>query len=250
MSERPPTRESIAQEMSEIIRYVHDAYGIDPITESTLRTAIKGLTTFYLKETDLSETIPYQYKRESQKDFEIHQVIISSALDMVEPVITDIKTKTFRLEKLQPTLMPSEPQSPPMMMMPPQQQEQKKRSFSLFPQKQQKPMINPNDPYQSSLAMQRRIADLIDSWELVVEWQSGGVEFVSIDGDHDLNRFGFDNYLSNHRQIFRFGVVPNLLRVYSQGLTLLLKEEKQLASQYGNNMMKEMFQTRNDMPHM
>jgi hypothetical protein len=96
--------------------------------------------------------------------------------------------------------------------------------------------------------LQKRIAELIDAWELVVEWQSGGVEFVSSDGDNDLSRFGFDNYLSNHRQIFRFGVVPNLLRVYSQGLNLLLLQEKKLAVQYGNIQMREMFQTRNDMP--
>ena len=246
MSERPPTRESISHDMSEIIRYFHDAYGIEPVTESSLRKAIKELTVFYLKDTDYSEPVPYQYKRENQKDFEMHQVIISSALHQVEPVISDIKTKTFRLEKQQPQLIPNQPEMP--MMMPQMQPEKQKRSFSLFPQKQAKPVINPNDPYQSSIPLQKRIAELLDVWELVVEWQSGGVEFVDANGDHDMDRFGFDNYLSTHRQIFRFGVVPNLLRVYSQGLNLLLMQEKNMAVTYGNIQMKEMFQTRNDMP--
>lgn len=245
MSERPPTRESIAYDMSEIIRYAHDAYGITPITEQSLRKAIKELTIFYLKETEKSASVPYQYQHENQKFFEESQVIISSALDMVEPVISDIKTKMHLLEKPSNTIQM--PNADPMII-PKPEPEHKKRSISLFPQKQQKPIIDPNDPYQSSIPLQKRIAELIDAWELVVEWQSGGVEFVSSDGDNDLSRFGFDNYLSNHRQIFRFGVVPNLLRVYSQGLNLLLLQEKKLAVQYGNIQMREMFQTRNDMP--
>ena len=248
MSDRPPTRESIASEMSEILRYYHDAYGLKPVTESSLRSAIQGLSTFYLKQTDLSESIPYQYKLEHQEEFEGHHVIISSALDMVEPVVSDIKAKNFPLENNhQPVMMPSM-QEP--LMMPRQQEIQQKKRFSLFPQKPVRTVVNPNDPYQSSIATQKRILDLIDSWELVVEWQSGGVEFVNPNGDHDLNRAGFDQYLSNHRQIFKKDVEPNLLRVYSQGLKLLLKSEKTMASQFGNNMMKEIFQTRNDMPPM
>lgn len=249
MSERPPTRESIASEMSEILRYYHDAYGIQPVTESSLRSAIKGLASFYLKQTDLKDSIPYQYQLTSQEEFEKHHVIISSALDMVEPVVSDIKAKNFPLEKNQQSMMMPSMQEPMMMPMQQQPAPQKKR-FSLFPQKQEVQKPSPTDPYQSSIAIQKRILELIDSWELVVEWQSGGVEFVNPNGDHDLDRFGFDQYLSNHRQIFKKDVEPNLLRVYSQGLKLLLKSEKELASKYGNNTMREMFQTRNDMPKM
>lgn len=245
MSERPPTRESIASDMSEILRYYHDAYGISPITEISLRNSITSLTMFFFKETDSKETVPYQYKHENQKIFEEHQVIISSALNMVEPVITDIKKQNFPMEKNQQTIMM--PNAEPINV--PKQEEKSKRNFSLFPQKQQKPIMNPNDPYQSSIAVQKKILKLIDDWELVVAWQSGGAEFVDIGGDHDLDRYGFDNYLSTHRQIVRSVVSPNLLRVYSQGLNLLLLQEKTFALQYGNNIMKEIFQTRNDLPH-
>ena len=244
LSDRPPTRESIAYDMSEIIRFYHDAYGIQPVTEQSLRTAVTGLTMFFLKETDAKDKVPYQYRKENQKDFETHQVIISSALDMVEPVISDIKSKNFRLEKNQQQMMM--PQQSQMQMPMQQHDDTKKKNFSLFPQKPTKPTVDPNDPYQSSIPLQKRIENLLNSWELVVEWQSGGAEFVNTDDENDLDRFGFDSYLSNHRQIFRFNVVPNILRVYSQGLNLLLIQEKALAVQYGNVQMKEMFQTRND----
>ena len=45
-----PTRESIASEMSEIIRFQHDMQGASkPVTEADLKSAIIKLADFFLK---------------------------------------------------------------------------------------------------------------------------------------------------------------------------------------------------------
>jgi hypothetical protein len=237
-----PTRESIASEMSEIIRFQHDMSGASkPITETDVKSAIVGLSEFYLKPTSISENIPYQYKLENQNEFELYQVIISTALDKIEPVISDMKERLFRLEKNQtPLIMPNQNQGQPINI-PTNVEPEKKSISSLFSGKPKPAPINPNDPYQSSLDLQKKTMKIIEYWDLVVEWQSEGVEMFE-----DFNRSSYDNYLSTHRVIFRKEVVPNLLRVYSQGLNIILMKEKEMAMAYGGSMMKEMFQTRND----
>ena len=237
-----PTRESIASEMSEIIRFQHDmSGGSKPITESDIKSAITSLVVFYLKPTKISDTIPYQYKLENQQEFEEYQVIISTALDKIEPVISDMKERLFRLEKNQtPLIMPNQNQGEPINI-PTNQEPEKKGLSSLFSGKPKQAPVNPTDPYQSSIDLQKKTMKIIEYWDLVVEWQSEGVEMFE-----DFNRSSYDNYLSTHRVIFRKEVVPNLLRVYSQGLNIILMKEKEMAMAYGGSMMKEMFQTRND----
>ncbi len=230
--------------MSEIIRFQHDLQGASkPITEADLKSAITNLSKFFLIPTDYSDQIPYQYKMENQDEFEQFQVVISTALDKIEPVISDMKERLFRLEKNQtPLILPNQSQSEPINI-PTNVEPQKKGLSSLFTGKSKPPPINPNDPYQSSIDLQRKTVKIIEYWELVVEWQSEGVEMYE-----DFNRISYDNYLSTHRVIFKKEVVPNLLRVYSQGLNIILMKEKEMSMAYGSSMMKEIFQTRNDFP--
>lgn len=239
-----PSRESIASEMSEIIRFQHDMQGASkPVTEADLKSAITKLTDFFLKPTELNDPIPYQYKVENQNEFEQYQVVISTALDKIEPVISDMKERLFRLEKNQtPLILPNQQQSEPINI-PTNPEPQKKGLSSLFSGKPKPAPINPNDPYQSTIDLQKKTMKIIEYWELVVEWQSEGVEL-----NEDFNRISYDNYLSTHRVIFRKEVVPNLLRVYSQGLNIILMKEKEMSMTYGSSMMKEIFQTRNDFP--
>ena len=219
-----PTRESIASDMSEIIRFQHDISGASkPITEADLKSAITNLAGFFLKPTDVTEQIPYQYK--------------------FEPVISDMKERLFRLEKNQtPLILPNQQQGEPINI-PTNPEPEKKGLASLFSGKSKPAPINPNDPYQSTIDLQKKTMKIIEYWELVVEWQSEGVEMFE-----DFNRISYDNYLSTHRIIFRKDVVPNLLRVYSQGLNIILMKEKEMSMAYGSSMMKEIFQTRNDFP--
>ena len=239
-----PSRESIASEMSEIIRFQHDMQGASkPVTEADLKSAITKLADFFLKPTELNDPIPYQYKVENQNEFEQYQVVISTALDKIEPVISDMKERLFRLEKNQtPLILPNQQQSEPINI-PTNPEPQKKGLSSLFSGKPKPAPINPNDPYQSTIDLQKKTMKIIEYWELVVEWQSEGVEL-----NEDFNRISYDNYLSTHRVIFRKEVVPNLLRVYSQGLNIILMKEKEMSMTYGSSMMKEIFQTRNDFP--
>lgn len=239
-----PTRESIASEMSEIIRFQHDMQGASkPVTEADLKSAITKLSDFFLKPTEPSDPIPYQYKVENQNEFEQYQVVISTALDKIEPVISDMKERLFRLEKNQtPLILPNQQQSEPINI-PTNPEPQKKGISSLFSGKPKPAPVNPNDPYQSTIELQKKTMKIIEYWELVVEWQSEGVEL-----NEDFNRISYDNYLSTHRVIFRKEVVPNLLRVYSQGLNIILMKEKEMSMTYGSSMMKEIFQTRNDLP--
>ena len=239
-----PSRESIASEMSEIIRFQHDMQGASkPVTEADLKSAITKLTDFFLKPTEPNDPIPYQYKVENQNEFEQYQVVISTALDKIEPVISDMKERLFRLEKNQtPLILPNQQQSEPINI-PTNPEPQKKGLSSLFSGKPKPAPINPNDPYQSTIDLQKKTMKIIEYWELVVEWQSEGVEL-----NEDFNRISYDNYLSTHRVIFRKEVVPNLLRVYSQGLNIILMKEKEMSMTYGSSMMKEIFQTRNDFP--
>ena len=239
-----PTRESIASDMSEIIRFQHDISGASkPITEADLKSAITNLAGFFLKPTNGSEQIPYQYKLENQSEFEQYQVIISTALDKIEPVISDMKERLFRLEKNQtPLILPNQQQGETINI-PTNPEPEKKGLASLFSGKSKPAPINPNDPYQSTIDLQKKTMKIIEYWELVVEWQSEGVEMFE-----DFNRISYDNYLSTHRIIFRKDVVPNLLRVYSQGLNIILMKEKEMSMAYGSSMMKEIFQTRNDFP--
>ncbi len=239
-----PSRESIASEMSEIIRFQHDMQGASkPVTEADLKSAITKLADFFLKPTEPNDPIPYQYKVENQNEFEQYQVVISTALDKIEPVISDMKERLFRLEKNQtPLILPNQQQSEPINI-PTNPEPQKKGLSSLFSGKPKPAPINPNDPYQSTIDLQKKTMKIIEYWELVVEWQSEGVEL-----NEDFNRISYDNYLSTHRVIFRKEVVPNLLRVYSQGLNIILMKEKEMSMTYGSSMMKEIFQTRNDFP--
>lgn len=239
-----PSRESIASEMSEIIRFQHDMQGASkPVTEADLKSAITKLADFFLKPTEANDPIPYQYKVENQNEFEQYQVVISTALDKIEPVISDMKERLFRLEKNQtPLILPNQQQSEPINI-PTNPEPQKKGLSSLFSGKPKPAPINPNDPYQSTIDLQKKTMKIIEYWELVVEWQSEGVEL-----NEDFNRISYDNYLSTHRVIFRKEVVPNLLRVYSQGLNIILMKEKEMSMTYGSSMMKEIFQTRNDFP--
>ena len=230
--------------MSEIIRFQHDMQGASkPVTEADLKSAITKLADFFLKPTEPNDPIPYQYKVENQNEFEQYQVVISTALDKIEPVISDMKERLFRLEKNQtPLILPNQQQSEPIKI-PTNPEPQKKGLSSLFSGKPKPVPINPNDPYQSTIDLQKKTMKIIEQWELVVEWQSEGVEL-----NEDFNRISYDNYLSTHRVIFRKEVVPNLLRVYSQGLNIILMKEKEMSMTYGSSMMKEIFQTRNDFP--
>ena len=101
MSENP-TRESITAEMSEILRYSHDSVG-KVTTETELHSALKNLELFYFKTSD--DDMPYQYKDENQPEFIQNSIVISTALDKVQPVLSDIKERMFRLEKNQQTVM-------------------------------------------------------------------------------------------------------------------------------------------------
>jgi len=244
MSEQP-TRESIAYDMSEIIRREHDIHGTKQITFDSLNNSLIAMVEFFTKPTDPKETVPYQYKMENQAIFEKNQIIISSALHQVDSVLTEMKTKMYQLEKNQhQVIIPNMPE--PIPVATPEVKEKKSilPSFS----KSVTPKLNPNDPYQSSITLQKKTMDLIEMWDLVVEWQSEGVEFNSDPNDADFTRISYDTYLSNHRTIFRHEIEPNLMREYSQGLQIILMREKELATQYGSSMMKEIFSTRNDFP--
>lgn len=250
MSENP-TREGIAQDAMDIIRYTHDTLStVKPITEATLEQAIRGMTRFFQIQTPKEEKIPYQYLSENQDDFEKYQVVISSATDKVAPVIADMNERMFRLEKNQPVqqipLSSIQAMSQPQVQAP--QEEKQKSKLSLFPSKPTKPEANPTDPFQSWVTLRKKIIDLIPSWQLVVEWQSGGMAFFDEDGDHDLDRYGYNAYLSNHAQIWNKDVKSILQMVYSAGLNIILLKEKELSVTLGTSMMKEAFQTRMDFP--
>lgn len=240
MSEQPPTRESIASDMSEVIKREHDIHGAGEhqVTYDKLNKALTALVSFFMESTDVNEKIPYQYKMENQNIFEQNQLIVSSALDKVDPVLFDMKIKLWQLEKNQQSIIvPNMPE--PIPVGSPERPEERSRLPSF---RKPKPItLNPNDPFQSSLKTQRDILKLIDDWDLVVEWQSEGVEY-----DEDFDRIAFDNYLSNHRVMFRKEIQAHLMRVYSQGVQLIMTKEKELATVYGGKMMQEIHQTRND----
>ncbi len=243
MSNEPlPSREQIAYDMSEIIRREHDIHGTRQITSDGLNNALTAMAIFVLKPTPVDEKIPYQYQLENQTIFESNQIIISSALDKVDTVLNDLKTKMYQLEKNQhQVMMQNSPEPIPVQSPTPESKERK----SIFPSlRTPKPIpLNPNDPYQSSLEQQRKTIKLVDDWNLFVEWQTLGVEYWE-----DFSRIAYDEYLSIHRTMFRSDIEPNLMRIYSQGLNLVLMQEKILATQYGSSMMKEIFSTRNDFP--
>lgn len=237
----PPSREQIAHDMSEIIRREHDIHGTSQTTSDGLNKALSRMSAFVLMSTPADEKIPYQYKLENQSLFEVNQVIISSALDKVDTVLNDLKTKMYQLEKNQRQIMMPN-MSEPVPVQSPSEPKEKKSVFPSF--RTPKPIPpNPNDPFQSSLEQQRKTLKLIDDWNLFVEWQSEGVEYWE-----DFSRIAYDDYLSTHRTMFRKDVEPNLMRIYSQGLNLVLMQEKVLATQYGGAMMKEIYTTRNDFP--
>ncbi len=235
-----PTRESIASDAFGIVSRQHELQAQDnPITSRHLRTAMNSLIDFYLKPTPIAEKIPYQYKIENQVEYTTNASVISEALDKIYPVISDMNLKMYPLEKHKtPLFLPN--QSEPINIPTPNVEKK-----SIFPslRKPQPEKANPDDPYQSIIVLRKNTMKIIDNWDLVTRWQSGGTEM-----DEDFTRVAYDKYLSTHRSIFRDEIVPNLLRVYSQGINIVLMKEKELASSYGNNMMKEMFQTRNDMP--
>lgn len=238
MSENP-TRESITAEMSEILRYSHDSLG-KVTTEKELHTALKNLELFYFKKS--SDRYPYQYKDENQAEYMENSIIISTALDKVAPVLSNIKETMFRLEKNQQTVM--NPIIPEIQSLPnqPQPTDKKKSILDVF-SRNKPPPPNPNNPYQSTIDTQRELLKLISDWKLFNEWQVSGTEFEI---DEDMDEFGMRDYLSDHRFILRKEISPVLVRVYSEGLQLLLGQEKFFALQLGLGQMKEMFQTRND----
>lgn len=242
MSEPPPSREQIASDALEIIRREHDIHGTKQITFDGLNTALMNMTKFFLEPTPFDEQIPYQYQVKNQSIFEKSQVIISSALHQVDSVLADMKTKMFQLEKNQQQQVIMPMSNMPQQYLPPLQTPETKEKKSILPSfgkpKNLKP--DPNNPYQSSLVLQKKTLDLIENWELVVEWQAEGVEYFE-----DFDKIAYENYLSTHRVMFRKEVEPNLLRVYSQGLAIVLMKEKELAGIFGSAIMKEIQSDRN-----
>lgn len=238
------TRETIANDMATIATEEHAIHSAGVVTITSLNNAIIGMSKFFLEYTKPDEPIPYQYQRKNQAVFEKHHVIISACTDKIEPVVSDMKEKMWALEKNQQQVIVQQPMmNMPYPMPPPPEQKEKKGISNPFSGKPKKPSLNPNDPYQSSLEQIKKTLRVLDMWDLVVEWQSEGTEF-----DEDFTRIAFDNYLSNHRVIFRHEVEPNILRVYSQGLRLILMKEKEMATAISTSQLKEAFQTRMDMP--
>ncbi len=239
MSE-PVTRESIAGEMSEIATQEHSIHGSKQVTINSVNNALLGMSKFFLVRTEPNEPIPYQYKIENQAEFEKNQIVISSALDKVEPVVSDINEKSYRLEKnQQQIILPNMPE--PVAISTPETKEKK----SILPSFK-KPVIpkpDPHAPYQSMIELRDDTLALIADWQLVVEWQSEGVEYFD-----DFSRDAYDDYLSTHRVMFRKDVEPILMRVYSQGLRIILTKEKEMAKEIASSQLKEAFQTRMDFP--
>lgn len=233
-SERNPTREQIQYDLTEVLRFSYDSGKKD---ERELQNALTDIIGFMLKETRESEKIPYQYRVENQQEFHKNALTVSKALSQVDPVLSNLKKEMYLLEKgTQVVSQPAETNQPQQVM---QKPEEKKPFINLSLGKKKKPA--PSLPYQSSLKMQNNLEKLIYNWNLFMEYQTFGVDLV---GEQDKE--GMTEYLTYHRNFFCYGIAPEIMRVFKQGLEISLGKEKIGALQALTAQMKESFQTRND----
>lgn len=233
MSENP-TREKIQSDLAEVLRI---SYETQKKQESELKIAVNKIIEFFFKPPKKDTKIPYQYLEENQKEFYDSANTISIALSQVEPVLSDMKTRMFNLEKGNQVIdQPTSPDTPTIIAQNPPE----KRPLISNPfHKTKKPA--PTNPYQSTIDIQRRTINVIYDWELTIEYQAFGVDLVK-----ELELEGIQNYLTYHRNKYCWDIAPNILRIFKQGLELQLDKEKQYALQSLTAQMKESFQVRND----
>lgn len=242
------TRESIAQEALDVVKQYSDILADSLVTEDNLHQSMKDLIKFYFTKDKPETWKPYPYQEKNQEIYEDYIAVITSATDTVEPVISDMKERMFRLERNQPDYkdnnfsMQMQQTAPP----PPQIQmagtEEKKPSFMErhFTGVKKKKIVNKTDPYQLALELIKNTEKVIDDTHLTIQWHNTATEFE----EDEFDFAGYRSFLSMHRNIWRSNVEPQLYRIYSSGLKLILNKEKEFASAVLSSTLKEMSQDR------
>lgn len=235
----PPSREQNQKRLVDIMRIGHDSLDRE---HTKLQEAILGLYKFQAIPSDQKTNKVYQYQIENQSQFDMHEVIVTSALGTFEPVVNESKEKLFKLEMQIPSQsfdMPK-PQAPL-----PEEKKNEPDKRSLFEKIKGTPektrLITPDDPYQDGLKYLREIMGKMDRFERFVEYQSYGVDLAL-----RANFIMMQQYLQFHRTRFKFEIAPAILKVHRQFIEIIKEREKLGAIQVGKKLDEEIFQTRND----
>lgn len=191
----------------------------------SLQKTITEFKDFYNFEDDYKARIPYPYRVENQAKYNILSVRISSALEMVEFVLSDMKKRMFELERNQSSndnFNMQSRESTPQPEVSFADQPQPNRLQRMFGVKKKK-IVNKNDPYQSSIPFFKIGFKIIDKWGIHKNWQS-----INIIWDEDeLSREGYNARLVLHKSLFADEVETDILWIYQKGLSLRKLMEKQ-----------------------
>jgi len=245
MAFQPPTpsREYNQKRLVDIVRIGHDT--LDKEHEK-LQQAILSIYKFQLIPSDPKTKQVYQYAIENQEQYDIHEVIVTSALGTFEPVVNDSKEKLFKLEMQIPQNVSYD--MPPMTT-PTAEQEKKagdlKDTRSIFDKlkgsPKQKRIISPNDPYEHGLEFLKDTMGKMKRFERFQEYQAYGIDLALRASYPTMMQ-----YLRFHRTRFKFEIAPTILRVHRQYIEMIKEKEKWGAIHMGRKLDEEIFQTRND----
>jgi len=241
-STTPASREQNQKRLVDIMRIGHDSLDRE---HTKLMEAILSIYKFQLIPSDPKTKKVYQYEIENQTQFDMHEVIVTSALGTFEPVVNESKEKLFKLEMQIPQGLKFDMPTPQAPLVAPDKTKDQPDKRSLLEKIKGTPekirTITPDDPYQDGLKYLREIMAKMDRFERFVEYQSYGVDLAL--------RASFETmmqYLRFHRTRFKFEIAPHIIKVHRQYIEIIKEREKLGAIQVGKKLDEEIFQTRND----
>ncbi len=193
---------------------------------------------FYRKKSLEPNRIPYPYQDDAQGEYDLYSTKISSAMEMLDFVTSDLKKRMFELERNQSSpdnfnMSMNEQQRPEYVMSDQNEGNLIQRGLNKISGVKKKKIVNKNDPYQSAIPFFKRAYNIIENWDLHKDWHEEGCDFT-VD---EMNDYGYTAFLTNHRAIFSKTIEPDLLRIYQQGLTLRRGIEKNII---GNVLTKSL----------
>jgi len=238
----PPSREYNQKRLVDIVRIGHDTLDRE---HEKLQQAVLSIYKFQAIPSDPKTKKVYQYEIENQEQYDLQEVIITSALGTFEPVVNDSKEKLFKLEMGIPQGM-SYDMPPPQAPVPDSKtKDESKDTRSLIDKLKGSPkksrVITPDDPYQDGLNFLRDTMSKMLRFERFQEYQSYGVDLALNASFPTMMQ-----YLQFHRTRFKFEIAPTILRVHRQYIEMIKEKEKFGAIMMGRKLDEEIFQTRND----
>jgi len=241
-TQQPHTREYNQKRAMDIIRIGHDTLDDE---HKLLQQAVLGIYRFQSIPSNKLDGKVYQYEIENQEEYNLYEIVLTTAIGLFEPVINHSKQMLFKLEMGIPTDYDFDmPQSTQKIS---NDAPDAPDTRSIFQKIQGKPkrkrIITKEDPYQHGLELIDDTMKKMGRFQRFQEYQAYGVD-LALTAKFDTMMA----YLQLHRTRFKFEIAPTIIRVHKQYIEMVKTTEKQGAIQMAMKINDELFATRNDFP--